>query len=148
MQQFRFGLQTLLRIRQRMEARAKNEFSDQMRRVNKQEEYLTGLLEEQKHLEEKAKQAARVQVDVAVEKSCADYSQTLWQRIEQAGIKLEQLKTELERRREALIQAQQEVKILEKLRERRYAEYIKEVRRREQYFLDEVASTRFQAAQE
>lgn len=147
MQAFRFNLQILMRIRRKTEERAKNEFSQQLYGVNQQQQLLNNLLLERESTEQRAKQAAHDQIDMAIEKSCAEYSQALAYKIEEAGNSLEQLKIELARRQEAMVQAQQAVKVLDKLYERRYAEYLKEAKREENNFLDEIASQHYQTAQ-
>jgi flagellar FliJ protein len=52
---------------------------------------------------------------------------------------LTQVAEEIERRRQALIEADRQVRVLEKLRDRRYAEYQQESRKREFRELDEIA---------
>ncbi|MCD4813472.1 flagellar export protein FliJ [bacterium] len=146
MQPFQFGLATLLRIRCKMEERAKNEFNDQQRRVLEQTKLLEQLMEDRKTAEVKAKAAGRETVDLALEKNCAEYIQTLRYRIEAAQLRLNQLSEALEQLRDNYIQAQQAVKILEKLKEHRYSDYLKEARRQEQNFLDEVAISHFKSA--
>lgn len=148
MRQFRFGLETLLRIRQRMEEKARREFGEQLRRVNDQERHLAQLTEERARVEAEAKAAAQAQVDLVLEKSCVEYGHGLQIRIESAFESLQVMHAELDLRRKAWHQAQQDVEVLDKLKDKRYTEYLKSARRHEQSFLDEIAASHYQAAPE
>lgn len=139
MQHFHFGLETLLRIRGRQLDAAQEEFVRQQQVVIRYEAESERLRVEQEGLEAKARAEEHDLVDVSRARSCRDYGRRL--ACQRAGIleRLASAKEKLEERRRAWMDAQQTVKTLEALRERRYTEYLHEARREEQGWLDEAA---------
>lgn len=147
MKHFQFALETLLRMRRHAEERISQEFADQQRRVEEQKRKIEDM--NQSRMEAENRERAAVQpsacVDLVMEQACDEYVRRLGESIRRAQAELDAMLAELERQRNVLIQAQREVKILEKLRERRYAEYLKTARRLEQGFLDEIGISHYQA---
>jgi flagellar FliJ protein len=144
MRQFQFALETLLRLRRHTEDRAKQEYADQQRRVEEEKTMLEQLQTARLQTEAQARQARLQEVNMILEKACDNYRRRLGEQIHQAHATLQQLEEELVRQREILLGAQRAVKVLEKLKARRYTEYLKAARRQEQIFLDEIGISHFQ----
>ncbi|MEW6517313.1 MAG: flagellar export protein FliJ [candidate division FCPU426 bacterium] len=139
MHQFHFGLETLLRIRRRQLEQAQEEFVRQQQAVIRCESELERQHADQAHLEEEVRASEGREVEVARARNYREYGRRLAARLLETQERLSAAKAELEKRRLQWMEAQQTVKTLEALRERRYTEYLKEARREEQNWLDEVA---------
>lgn len=139
MQHFQFGLDTLLRIRRRQLDVAQQEFVRQQQIVIRYETESERLRAEQERQEATARAEEHEEVDVARARSYRDYVRRLACQRAEILERLAAAHRELEEKRQAWMEAQQTVKTLEALRERRYNEYLHEARREEQGWLDEAA---------
>lgn len=139
MKKFKFNLAALLRIRKRLEERMRQEFSDQKRRVDTQQNRLNQLVRDRENADRQLRLNKVEQVSMALMRSMDEYLQHVQKSVHQAEAELELLKDELKKRREAMIKAQQDVTVLEKIKETRLQDYQKELSKQEQAFLDEMA---------
>lgn len=139
MKKFKFNLTALLKIRKRYEDRVQQELADQQRRVEEEKLTLHRMMESRDRTDEKIRTITKEEIDVALEKAYNDYLQALQKRIHESKEQLSLLKEELDRRRQILIKAQQDVAVLEKLKDNRFEIYKNELSKEEQAFLDEVA---------
>ena len=104
---------------------------------------MDGVSQQMSQLQERARQAAApgtIDVDQLVEAQRYELSLRAQQR--QLNQQRQAVAAEVERRREALVDANREVRVLEKLRERQARRYRREENRREIKQLDEVAGQR------
>ncbi len=144
MAKFRYRLATLLRLReavrdQRREALAEAYRVDELLSVQ-----LARLADEIGSLSEQCRRAAGpgiVNVDRLLE--AQRYELALRARQRQLHEQQRNVAEEIERRREALTEADREVRVLEKLRQRQAARHQYEENRREVKLLDEVAQRQF-----
>lgn len=142
MRKFRFTLQTLLRIRRRLEKRCQQEYADQKFRVETHQDHLARSRSELLEREIQARLPAPGAVDLAIKRAFTDYQTRLREQIAKDQAKLVFLEEELKKRQQALARAARAVKVLEKLKFRRYQEHRLEGNRLEQNRLDEVAVIR------
>ena len=71
-----------------------------------------------------------------------DFLSDLEDKIHRQRMRVEELKKGIERKRQEIIVASQELKMVQKLRQRRWAEFVKESRRQEGLMLDEFGMRR------
>ena len=140
---FTFRLETLWKLRvadrqQRREELAEALEAETLLQTRKEE--MGSELKELRKRRAVVSQAGEIDVDALTQSH-------RYELITQAQIQLldqraAQLAVETQRRRQALVEAEREVKTLEKLREKQYAEYVFEEQKREQKELDEIAGRR------
>ena len=145
MARFRFPMQNILNMKEKLEEQAKNEYGQANAR----------LLAEEKKLEQlnNRLEAARLQLkNVLVEiLSMTEMHKRenaiviLKGYVKQQQLVVKRCEKEVEIAREKLTEAMKERKIFEKLREKAFDEFIKEEGRREQKEVDELMSYRYGA---
>lgn len=145
---FRFRLERLLEIRRVREGAAQRAHADARRAVEEAERRLSALLAE----EEEGRGASRARrsgtLDLAVLRAHAEWQAGLDRRLRDARERLrERQDVELEKRR-ALVEAQKAVKVLERVREKRLAEWSRARDVEERKILDEVAQVQEARARE
>ena len=136
---FRFNLQPVLRYREIIEDQRKREFAEMTRRIN----------EERLRREEMQRERTAMQEEIVrgfenrepFQSVVANYNTV--GRLENAvaeSLRLEQqMKAELEKRRQAMVAASMDKKIMESLKERRQEEFVREEDRLEQNILDDLS---------
>ncbi len=145
MARFRFPMQNILNMKEKLEEQAKNEYGQANAR----------LLAEEKKLEQlnNRLEAARLQLkNVLIEiLSMTEIHKRenaiviLKGYVKQQQLVVKRCEKEVEIAREKLTEAMKERKIFEKLREKAFEEFIKEEGRREQKEVDELMSYRYGA---
>lgn len=139
MPQFRFRLATLLRIREATRDERRSALAEAYRVDEVLSQQIRRVGQELEQLLAQRRQAAgpgEVQVDRLV--NAQRYELTLRQNERQVQRQREAVAAEIERRRQALIEADREVRVLEKLREKQADAHRQEEDRREARRLDEV----------
>ena len=141
MAEFKFRLATLLRLRETTRDERRAELAAAYRADQVLQRQLARLIAELEELKAAARRAAgpgRVNVRQLVE--AQRYQRTIESRQCQVNEERAALAAEIERRRQALLAAEREVRTLEKLRETRHARHRQDENRREIKQLDEVAT--------
>jgi len=141
MAEFKFRLATLLRLRETTRDERRAELATAYRADQVLQRQLARLNAELDELKAAARRAAgpgKVNVEQLVE--AQRYQRTIESRQGQVNEELAALAAEIERRRQALLAAEREVRTLEKLRETRHARHRQDENRREIKQLDEVAT--------
>lgn len=143
MTEFRFRLASLMRLREserdeRREALAQAYRADQMLQ-QQQETVQNDLRENQRQVQECAAPGP-----ISVERLLGRhrYELILQAQLRQLQRQRQTIAAEIERRRQALVEADRELKILEKLRERHFQEYLFQQQKLELRELDEIALRR------
>ena len=141
---FRFRLETLLRLRVAERDQRRAEFAKAIRA----EEMLRS--EERKHQQEQVEAAQRGRVlrspgaaDVDAIMHTHRYEVVLAAKRRQLAAQIAQVQTEVERRRQVVVEADRQVRVLEKLRERQAVAYRRQVSRREAKQYDETAALNY-----
>lgn len=148
MRKFHFGLVTVLKVRQQAEKRARQEFLDQKKRLAEEIRHLEVLLTTLSQCESDARPRDNEFLDVVLVKAQRNYLQLLEGKILKSRDAIRWLETDVQRLQRAWVQAQKAVKVLERLKARRYAEYQKHAQQQEQKLLDDMSLIRHQASQE
>ena len=143
MAKFEFRLATLLRLREATRDERRTELAEAYRADNVLQEHLGHVGQELNWLQAQCRKAAgpgTVDVDRLVE--AQRYEITLRARQGQLTQQREAVGAEIDRRRQALVGADREVRLLEKLREKQARRHREEENRQEIKQLDEVAGQR------
>jgi flagellar FliJ protein len=140
---FTFRMATLLKLRESTRDERRNHLAlayraeamvlEELRRVDDEMAYLRRRLQE-------AVAPGEIDVDVLV--GTQRFESVLTARKQHALQQEELVKAEIERRRQALVEADREVKILEKLRQRHHERWLAEENLQEVKRIDEIAGRR------
>lgn len=136
---FKFRLQSVLEYRHQLVERLQAEVYALQQRVRDEEARLSALqLAENRTLARLQQQRAGV-IDMAETLHLTQHLDVLLQRIAEQRQVIELARVEADQRQQALVEANTELKAMEKLRDRQEDEFSTEVRRVEQIQTDEVA---------
>ena len=140
---FTFRLQSVLDVRQALKEKALVAFFDEGRRLAREEEILTALLQDRESHVDQLREAANRTLRVSHVAVLVSYLEILRQRIDAQKIVISEASRALEEKRAELIEAAKKKKIMETLKENQLAEYRWETLTRERKELDELAVLRF-----
>ena len=141
---FRFRLQTVLRLRIAERDERRGELTKALRAAEILQERRQQLLEEMKDNQELARKLAepgKANIDRIVQTH--RYEAILKGTLAQLVTQEMQVAAEVDRRRQALTEADRQVRVLEKLEERKREEHVRGELRQEMKQLDEVATVAF-----
>lgn len=143
MAKFRYRMQNILDVKEKLETQAKNEFAIAAAVVNEEEDKLKAL---NIRLEEYRDYLRKIQTGDLNFKTIKETTQAIEAMkylIENQKKVLKKAETVLEMRRVALAEAMQDVKTHEKLKERQFNEFMAEEAAKESKEIDELVSYRF-----
>lgn len=140
MAEFRFRLATLLRVRETARDECRVSLADAQRADEELRDQLARLGEIRLGLQEECRKAAEPG-SLDVERLAESHRYDAALRVEEDGLRRrrETLAAEIEQRRQAVLAADRDVRVLEKLRERRLQRHRIEEGRQESKLLDEAA---------
>lgn len=130
---------TLLRVRQRLEDLKAMALAESRRELHHARSQRDGIAAEQRRALEMAGSAAQAQFDASDVRRYYQHERHLAQLAVEKDAEIHALEGTIELRRAALEKALRDKRVVERLRERRLAAHLKEVRRKEQQMLDEIA---------
>ena len=134
MEKFQFSLEKVLTYRQQLEQEAKLEFEAVQRQVNEREAKLDELAKERAQMLTVPEQTlGRMQVQHR-------YLAQLEQVSSELQLEVDQLQGQLDQALDGYVKAQQQRKVIEKLRAKKEAEYQQVLRQAEQKQLDDLAN--------
>lgn len=140
---FKFSLEPVLALKEKVEDSKKRELGAAT--MYQEKVYKEKLVLEQKKAE--ALQAAKFKenqfVDVTAIKAFNHYNQLITQNIQDKGKQLEEAKIKVEEKREELLDAVKERKILDNLKSIHREVFIEEEKRDEQRIMDDMVTYRF-----
>jgi flagellar FliJ protein len=140
MGRFQFRFDTLKKIRESERQQRRLELAQALQAEQLVETQIHQLEAEEQETRTRCQAAAgpgRVDVDTLLD--IHRYAAILKVRVQLLRDQLARLRTEIERRRQVLVEADRQVRVLEKLRERQWDEYCLAESRREVKNMDEVA---------
>lgn len=140
MKPFEFKLQTALNLKQKEEDRVKEDLQRLTARRSEAVEKLAVLVDELCQLEDRLRRHQEDRVDVAEIKRCLNYLPVMRDRIMRQEEIIRQIENEMDKTRQLLVEIMRRRKVLEKLKEKHYAQYQLEVSREEQKIIDEMAT--------
>ncbi len=136
MSAFKFRLERVLNVRGVMEERAKNEWALQERAAQEEREKLARLKEQ----EQEIKDFGHAHFDIERRQATYSFLDILKPRIERQEVRVREQEELAQKAKEAWLLARQETKKVSTLREKQYAEFVKEQERKEQRVLDDMRS--------
>lgn len=147
MKNFKFKLQTVLSYREKKEDTLKKELASLRAKYEKEKQILHALIEklEEKQEELRAKQLQDLDID-EVSLYCT-YLFKLRKDILLQAVKVEELFSQVCTKREELVEASKDKRIMEKLRDKQYEEFQQILLKSEQILIDEIATSRHKRKQ-
>ena len=141
---FRFRLEVVRRIRQQAQDAQRRVVADAVRAVGAVEQRIDRLTQTLSNTVEQARDAQQERrLDLVSLRGHQFYRGWLHGRILESHAELSRRRTELDRERAELGEVTKRLKVIEKLREKQWNRYLKEIRREEQAAFDESAVQTF-----
>jgi len=140
---FKYRMQNILDVKQKLETQAKNEFAIAAAVVNEEEEKLQALYDRMNGYREYLRKIQTGTLDFKEIKETTQSIESLKYIIEEQKKVLVKAQKVLEVKRVALAEAMQDVKTHEKLKEKEFAQFMADEAARESKEIDELVSYRF-----
>jgi flagellar FliJ protein len=141
---FVFKLQAVLNLKKQIEENLKNELGKAVQELERQKKKLMDIELERATYYQEINDKSSSGISVGKLKEFSSYISHLNEKIKQQKNNIKRAQKTVDKYREQLIIAVQERKMMEKLREKKYAEFMKEQQREEQKAIDEIASFNYQ----
>lgn len=143
MARFRFSMQNILEMKEKLEEQAKNEYGQANTRLLQEQEKLEQLEERLEEAEQALKHVLFEVLSVTEIRKREDAVEIIKTYVKQQLLIVKFCEKELEAARERLTEAMKQKKIFEKLREKAFEEFLKEEGHREQKEVDELMSYKY-----
>lgn len=143
MAKFVFKFQTILELKIQIEENLKNELGKAIQKLELEKEILRGIEQEREASIDEFNEVSSQGTVVEKLREYTSYISYLKGRIELQKENVNYAQNDVDRYREQLIAAMQEREMLEKLREKKHEEYMKEQLKQEQKEIDEVVSFKY-----
>ncbi len=140
MARFRYKMQGILDVKEKLETRAKQDFAAANRRLAEEQEKLTELQERKAAYMEEGVALRRERIDVRKLRENKMAVMKMDEYISKQIIQINQAAREVERTRAALQELVQERKAHEKLKENAFAEFMKEEQSQESKEIDQLTT--------
>ena len=144
MRKFNFPLQFLLEYRERKEKQLKRELAEIIKKWRKERKLLEGLKKEEMKCQgelRKRRECGKVEIPYVL--LYQSYLEELARKIEKEEMKVRKLYAMMEKKREELTDASKEKKTVERLKRKRWLEFVNYMEKREQEMIDESAIAKF-----
>ena len=139
---FRFSMQNILNMKEKLEDQAKNEYAQANARLLREQEKLEKIVARREEAREKLKLVLCETLSVDEIRTRENAVEVLKFYAMQQQLAVMRCEKEVEVAREKLSEAMKERKIFEKLREKAFEEFVFEEKKREQKEVDELMSYR------
>lgn len=143
MAKFIFSMQSLLSLKSRMEEQKKQEFGKAMGKLEEEREVLSKLKTEKHTVILGFKDGISNKVNPQDFQNINNYIEFLKKKIAIQMNVIIKAEKEVEKKRKALIEATKERKMLDKIKEKKYEQYIEEEKKQEQKIIDEIVSYKY-----
>ena len=140
MARFRYKLQNILSIKEKMETQAKQSFADAKRKLDAENEALEALLARKREIELHAVEILKGDLDMHEIEDTQMARIIIDQKIAEQRMNVSKAETALENARSQLEEAVKERKTHEKLKEKQFDEFIREENRTESKTIDELTT--------
>ncbi len=135
---YRFNLQVLLDYRKRVEEGIQIELSHVQRKLEEEKQLVISYREEKNFYEEELLRREEREIDVEEGILYRDYLKGMRAKIKKQEEIVTRMRVELDKKREELLAVTKNRKILEKVKEKDWEKFARELARREGMFIDEV----------
>ncbi len=143
MARFRYRMQNILNVKEKLETQAKNEFAIAAAREREEEEKYNALLQRRALFEAELKRLCESDLDVFTIQEAENALEVIKYHVAQQQLVLAAARQELEVARQKLTAAMQDRKTHEKLKEKQFEEFKAEEAAKESKEIDELVSYRF-----
>lgn len=143
MKKFSYSMQSLLDIAYKMEEQAKVEFSNAQNRLNEEERKLRDLQMKRLAYEQKMRVAMKESLDLQEIRLCKSGIEKTIEEIKLQAAQVQLAQRLLEEARKKLNETRIDRKTYEKLRERKFEEYMQEYNAEESKEIDQLVSYKF-----
>jgi flagellar FliJ protein len=143
MQKFAFRLQSVLKLKEQMEDNAKNNLARATQELENQKVYLEELKNENDASINSLTEEVYEGIPVYRVRLYNNYFSLMKEKIVNQKENVNIAEHNVDTNREVLIKAMQERKVLEKLKDKKFDEYLKEQNKAEQIGIDELNSFKF-----
>ena len=140
MARFRYKMQNILSIKEKMETQAKQAFADAKRKLDLEQEALDRLFRKKEEIERHAVEVLQGDLDLHEIEDSQMARIIIDQRIEEQKHRVNRATLELETTRALLEEAVKERKTHEKLKEKQFDEFVREENRTESKTIDELTT--------
>ncbi len=140
MARFRYTMQNILNIKEKMETQAKQHFGEAKRSLDLEEEVLAALFEKKEEIERHAVEVLQGELDLHDIEDSQMSRIIIEQKITEQKMRVQRAEEALERARAELEEAVKERKTHEKLKEKQFEEFIQEENRAESKTIDELTT--------
>ena len=141
MKKFRFSLESVLDYKQQALDSLKREHGAIVAQVKAQEEYLAGLESDYREMDAEFCQRKLEGIAVLDAMRYEQYLRAMERQIQQAILRLEDLRRLEEAKRAEVVSAKQDTSAIEKLKDKKLDSYNKAVQKSEEAMIDEFVST-------
>lgn len=145
MARFRFPMENILNMKEKLEEQAKNEYGQANARLLQEQEKLDQLTARLEDAKQKLRDVLHEMLSVKEIRRKEDAVEIIKTYVMQQFLVVKRCEKEVEIAREKLTEAMKERKIFEKLREKAFEEFMKEEGRKEQKEVDELMSYKYGA---
>ncbi len=142
MARFRYRMQNILNVKEKLETQAKNEFAIAAAKEREEEEKLIALQERRDGFEAQLKELVAQELDVVKIKEAEDALEVIKYHVRVQQLNLAAARQELEVARDKLTAAMQERKTHERLKEKQFEQFMAEEAAKESKEIDEIVSYR------
>ncbi len=148
MARFRYRMQNILNVKEKLETQAKNEFAIAAAKEREEEEKLNALFIRRDGYEAELKGLCGSELNILSIKEAEDALEVIKYHIQQQQLALAAARQELEVARQKLTVAMQDRKTHERLKEKQFEAFVAEEAAKESKEIDELVSYRFGSMQE
>ena len=147
MARFRYRMQNILSVKEKLETQARNEFAIAAAHEREEEERLNALIARRDAYEAHLKELVGSNLDITEIKEAEDGLEVIKYHVSQQRLNLAAARQELEVARSKLTAAMQDRKTHETLKEKQFEEFKVEEAAKESKEIDELVSYRFGSAE-
>lgn len=140
---FVFRLQSVLNIKKQIEDGLKNDLGKAIIEYENQKEIYNKIEEEKKNYVDSVKTKSQEGISVGDLQKYGNYIGFLNNKAKEQMVNVKNAQDNVDRYREKLIKASQERKIMDKLRKKKYTEYIKGQFKKEQQISEEISNYKY-----
>lgn len=141
MKKFRFSLESVLDYKQQALDSLKREYGAIVAQVKAQEDYLAGLESDYREMDAEFCQRKLEGIAILDAMRYEQYLRAMERQIQQAILRLEDLRRLEEAKRAEVVSAKQDTSAIEKLKDKKLDSYNKAVQKSEEAMIDEFVST-------
>ncbi|MCD7825338.1 MAG: flagellar export protein FliJ [Clostridiaceae bacterium] len=148
MAKFIFKMESILSIKWKLEDQAKAEYGMELTRLREEEEKLEALKRRKEAYQEELTNAVREYLNIRYIRNLEDSVEHIKYNMKLQRVVIVQQQQRVDKAREKLNEAMKERKTYEKLKEKAFEEFKKEIEAQERKEVDELVSFRFGAGKE